>query len=262
MRSILGSAVLALSFAAASAAAQEVARPTEAEVRAVLEAWEAEHMLASLSRAADKMLVDVGSSLSGATRSRVSIALTDAFSADRLHSSLVAQVREHSERGELAVLSAWLLAEEFRALRARMNPDAMPASFQQYAEYLRANPAPPGRFDQVARLVVAQRAGELFIATTDRLRSSIERVVDEAGGPGSAIRVTLTPEREQNRLEDVHITTFISLLRRLEPLSDAEANRLLEAYESPSGQWWLTTYRAALLAAIDSAAERAALAFR
>ena len=96
MRSVMGFAVLALSFAAASATAQEVARPSEAEVRAVLEAWEADHMLASLSRAADKMLVDVGSSLTGPTRARVSIALTDAFSVERLHASLVAFLRAPS----------------------------------------------------------------------------------------------------------------------------------------------------------------------
>jgi hypothetical protein len=246
----------------AGATAQEAARPTEAEVRAVLDAWEADHMLVSLSRAADKMLVDVGSSLSGATRARVSIALTDAFSADRLRASLSADLLEHAEADELAALGRWLLAEEFRGIRARMNPDAMPASFQEYAAYLRANPAPPARFDLVARLVFAQAAGELFVLTTDRLRASIEAVVDEAGGPGSAVRVQLSAEREQDRLEDVHITTFISLLRRLEPLSDPEARRLLDAYASESGQWWVSTYQHALLAAIDAAAERARGAFR
>jgi hypothetical protein len=262
MKFVLCAVVLGAYLLASPAGAQEATRPSDAEVHAVLQALEVEHTLVSLSQNTSKALADVAPSLDRARRSRIAAILDDAFLPDRLHQDVTDFVRQRSGEGQVAALSEWLLSEEFRAIRARMNPDAMPESFLAYAEHLQANPASPERFDLVARMVYAQRAGDFFILTTDGLQAAVERLVDLAAGPGSAMRVELTPQQEANRLQDVQITSFIAFMRRLEPLSDAEAQQLLGAYESTSGQWWITTYADAVLAAIDAAAERASAALR
>jgi hypothetical protein len=76
-------------------------------------------------------------------------------------------------------------------------------------------------------------------------------------GPGTAVPVELTPDEDQDRRLDLEVITFVSLMRRYEPLTDAEVQRLLEGYESPAGQWWMSTYSDAVLFAIDVAAEAA-----
>jgi hypothetical protein len=161
----------------------------------------------------------------------------------------------------------WLPAYEIdrrsvRTIRAKMNPDVMRGSFQAYAEYLAANPPPPGRFDLVARLVHSQRSGEFFVLATDQLQSTVTRVVDQVGGAGTARRGRSTALEDQGRADDVEIASFVSLLKRVEPLSDSEAERLLEAYESAPAQWWVGVYADAILAALDGAGVRASAALR
>jgi hypothetical protein len=133
----------------------------------------------------------------------------------------------------------------------------MPLSFTEHAELIEANRPPQERFDLIGRMVRTQRGGEFFILTADHLRAATERIVDEAMGPGTAVPVEITPDEDQDRRLDLEVITFVSLMRRYEPLTDAEVQRLLEGYESPAGQWWMSTYSDAVLFAIDVAAEAA-----
>jgi hypothetical protein len=262
MRLALTAVLLAASLGAVPGSGQDVARPREIEIAAALEASGTEQLLAALSEGVGGVLSDAAPRLEGPLRVHVGVALREAFAPELLHRDVAAFVRDNPDRGQWVALREGLLSADFGALRRRMNPDVMPASFQSHAEYLQANPAPEGRFDLVGRLVFAQHAGEVSVLTADGLRAAVTRVAERAVGPGTASRGLPSQREDQIRAEDVEITSFVSLLRRLEPLTNEEVERLVEAYESPSGQWWVAMHRDAVLAALDAAAERAIVMLR
>jgi hypothetical protein len=254
---VLLAGLAALPGGAPALSAQVLPPPTEAEVHALLQAWETETMLGSLALSVSEVLPQVGPSLDRAALARIDAVVTRAFARNALYPRVVRYVRERATAGEVAAFSAWLLADDVRGIQAKVLPDVMPESFTEYAERIEANRPPQERFDLIGRMVHAQRGGEFYILTGDHLRASAERIVDEAMGPGTAVSVELTRDEDEDRRLDLEVITFVSFMKRYEPLTDAEAQRLLEGYESAAGQWWMSTYADAVLFAIDVATEAA-----
>lgn len=249
--------LLTVSAAAAPAAAQEPHLPSESEVREVLETSAIQAVLASLGPQVVAALEGAAPSLDEDARGRIGEAVNEAFAPDRLYGHVVAYLRSRAGGGELAALRGWLLSDAFREIQAKSAPGSLEESFEEYMARLRGSPPAEERVDLAARYVQAQRAGEFYVALGDRVRSAALRLAAAPEGAGAVAPPQPSARERAQELQQYRMFSILSFLQQLEPLSDDEARRLVEAYESPSGQWYVGAYTEALLSAIDAAADAA-----
>jgi hypothetical protein len=170
---------------------------------------------------------------------------------------VVSFIQSRSDQGQVAALRAWLLSKPIRQLEGKVDAQKKVESIEQYAERVQSTPPSRERVALVARYVEAQRAGEFYVLIGERLRAAVRRIAEHIEA-AELIRVEEPSDAERaEQLQQYRMVSVVSFMQHLEPLSDDEVRRLVEAYASPSGQWYVETYTAALLSAIDTAAAAA-----
>jgi hypothetical protein len=184
------------------------------------------------------------------------------FAAETLYTRIKLEFQRNLESAPLAKALAWyesplgarITGQELAALVAAGGAEAV-ADLEQ-------NRPSSRRLDLVERLDAGGGASE----TTVDVTVAIVRSLTVAFQPGLPSVARLTREqldtqiaRARNRtLEDMRRVCRVSMLLAYRALSDDELEGYVQFVESEAGQWYMSVMNAALLAAVDAAADATA----
>ena len=147
------------------------------------------------------------------------------------------------------------MSDSIRALEARADSASEGESLEQFAQRLQTRRPPVERIQLAARFTEIQKAGDFYVRYLTELRVASEAI--------TAAVLSTVPKRQQpspdqtdQAVQQFNQVATLSFLQRFEPLTDHEVLRLIEAYESRSGRWYIASYTEAVAFAISDAAKK------
>jgi len=232
------------------------AQVTAADVREVVAMSKAAENMEPL---AAQMIQLVGSTTPARDTAVVNAVIRTHFSSDSLIASIVAHLQSSADPATFRTLKSWLLADSIRVLDMRADSASDREPLEAYAARLRANRPAETRIQLATEFVVAQRAAEFYVQFLGALRESAA-VIGKAAGSTGPLPQPFTPGEIMGLKTQSTQVTFVSFLQRFDALTEAEVRRLVTAYQSPSGAWYVTAYTTAVATAIRKAAASTAAA--
>lgn len=246
---------LMLAFATPAFAVAQVA---DEQVREVLTTSKAAQFLGAV---ATQMVELITTTHPAKDTAVVNGAIRTHFATDSLLAHVVRHMKAEAEPVSFSTLRQWLLADSIRTLELKGDTAADKESLEQYAIRVSSNMPPVDRLQLVVQFVEAQQAGEFYVRFVQALRSGAAEI-GKAAASREAIAGQLTAAEAEQTYDQFMRITIVSFLQRMEPLSNSEVRRLVSAYESPAGQWYVEAYIAAVASAIRQAAAAAAEGIR
>jgi hypothetical protein len=210
-----------------------------------------------LGHVGSQVLVGALSAVPDVDSARIAPVIEVRFSADSLIDDATSRFAAAAAAGPFAELRSWLLSDSIRAIEVKGDSAAAARPLEEYANALSENPPSDLLWQLAQRYARAQMAGEFYVRYLVEVQAAAFRVANAATGQDLEIPVPTEPQREGAVQQFAHFAA-ISFLQRFEALTEAEIIRLIEAYESPSGQWYVAAYRDAVGAALEAAGRSAA----
>lgn len=167
-------------------------------------------------------------------------------------------VEEFGLRGDIAQFEAALSLMEsgpIARLDSLVSAGQPHESLEEFAESLRVTPPPESRVEVIARLTMAQNAGDFFVLIDERTREGAHRVAEVAGvapAPFEPISVEAWEEAARQNF----FGALVSFLHRYQAADESLLEEVALAWESEAGQWYVEAYSLALGDAILRAADK------
>lgn len=158
-------------------------------------------------------------------------------------------------------LYSWLLADSIQRIEAKTDSAAEAKTLEEYAQELQSRRPPEEQIQLAIRFVAAQKAGEFYVRYITALQKAMVETLG-AVSPNLPKLPELTPAQRAQAVQQYRGVALVSFLQRFEALTEPEVLRVIKAYETSSGQWYVDAYTAAIEEAITNAARRTAEAMR
>jgi hypothetical protein len=176
-----------------------------------------------------------------------------------LEDSLIAEATRYlgnAASGDiLSELRAWLLADSIRTLEGKANAASEAESLEQFAERLQARRPSAERIQLAARFTEIQRAGHFYVRYLTELQAATEAITAAVLGTVPQSQQPSAAQMDE-AVQQFNQVATVSFLQRFEPLTDQEVLRLIAAYESRSGTWYIASYTEAVAFAISEATKK------
>ncbi|HEX6588462.1 MAG TPA: hypothetical protein VF039_05520 [Longimicrobiales bacterium] len=248
----------ALILLSAVSATKLSAQVTDERVRAVLATSAVTDMFADVPHT---IVASIASLSPDADTAAVAAAVRTHFSQDSLVARVAAHLMESADPALFDDLYAWLLADSIRTLEARGDAAGRSTPLEQYASALQQREPDQDLVELAEAFAQVQGAGEFYVVYLMALRDATATVAAASGRP-----IPATPEPTEAQIDQAiahfHGVSVLSFLQRFEALTPAEARRLVDAYATESGRWYIRTYTDAVGIALRAAGERTAAALR
>ena len=244
----------ALGAVTAGAAAAQV---TQAQAREVLETSQADDVVGMVAG----QIVTGLAAMGAADTARIAAAVRQHYAAETLLSAMAERIAQNAPPDTFAQLRSWLLAAPMLSLQARGDSAAQRETLEAFVQRVQADRPPEPRIALAARFATAQDAGEFYFRFLTALQESAFGVARAAGMTVPDMPEPSAADRAQ-AVAGFGNMAAMTFLQRLEPLSEADAASLIEAWESPSGRWYVAAYTDALVHALEEAGRRAAAAVK
>ena len=179
------------------------------------------------------------------------------FADSTLYRYVLEGMRERTDGAAILALSEWLFSDWATAARGAVDGYEPDETLEEYAAGLRADPPREERVRLVARFVRANEAGPFYVGLAEAQRDAVRSVVAALGD--DPVALPEPTEEERAEVSDRYSTVaLISFLQRYAPLSDDQLERLVSAYESESGRWYVRSYSESVANAIRRAGQELA----
>ena len=239
-----------LALAIPSAASAQV---SESDVREVLETSQVRDVLGSVG---DQILVGARSAAPDVDTLKLAPIVHTYFAEDSLVAAAARHLAAAASTDLVLELRAWLLSDSIQTLEERADSSSEAESLEQFAQRIQTSRPPVERIQLAVRFTKIQRAGDFYVryltelqAASDAIAAAVLKTSSESRQPSSAQTAQAVQQFDQ--------VATLSFLQRFETLTDAEVQRLIAAYESRSGMWYISAYTDAVTFAISDAARKA-----
>jgi hypothetical protein len=253
---ILSRALVAVALVAVTAGIA-AAQVSQAQAREVLETSNADDVVAQV---ATQIVTGLGA-MGTADTARFAAAVRQHYAAEALLSAMAERIAQTAPADTFTQLRTWLLAEPMLGLQARADSAAKRETLEAFVQRVQADRPPEPRIALAARFATAQDAGMFYFRFLTALQESAFGVARAAGMTVPDMPEPSAADRAQ-AVAGFGNMAAMSFLQQLEPLSEADATSLIEAWESPSGRWYVAAYTDALVHALEEAGRRAAAAVK
>ena len=176
------------------------------------------------------------------------------FSEPRLRETVLERMRADSDEETVSELLGWLEADSTEEFRRIVREHETSESLADYAKRIERQRPGNQRLTLTTRHARAQGAGRFYVTMRQVTQRAAHDVLVAAGVELESDPDARDREIESQR-EDYLNLAILSFLQRYEPVSDEQLLEITERWESPSGQWYVDAYTAAVSAAIRRAGE-------
>jgi len=167
---------------------------------------------------------------------------------------LIGHVRDYFAehyREDLAVETTRQLQSGLvQSIDSRSRSDIQPEDLRQYAQGLRANPPAQSRVQLIQRMSKAQQATQFYVDNIMGMNRAIAQaaeIVDSGSAQAQALPDSTLIRRSAQNM------ALISFLYMYERVPQETLEEYVSFFESEAGQWYVTTYSAAINHAIKQA---------
>jgi hypothetical protein len=189
----------------------------------------------------------------GVDTARLARSIQTHFSRDSLFHNTAVFLQAEASPSLFPELHAWFLSDSIRATENKAWTAVRRETSEQFEARAKRDSPDPSVVDLANRLEQAKRSGFMFNSYLTAEQEARFRVI--AGGQTKLPRPgPWSAEQHAAGLQQNIDLARVEALRMVEVLSEVETSRLIRAYETPSGQWYVSAYPRAAEAALMRAA--------
>lgn len=202
----------------------------------------------------DAFLEGVSGSLPDSIINRVTPLANTYFDEENLYLHIVDYMSSELSTNTFTALSEWLYSDWFLKQTSISKSYTPELTIEEYAASLQNNQPPRDRVLAFFAFVEANKAGEFFLGIQEASRTVTNEIYLSLGFPDKT-EEPLTEEEKTQLKQQYNLSTLVSFLWAMEPLSNLQVQKMTDAYNTDSGVWYVQTYSDALAYSINKAGE-------
>ncbi len=198
------------------------------------------------------ILAKLQSSLPDSLVRRLTPLVNKHYSSKRLYSYIEDYIISESKTETTDSLFQWLFSEWFIELSYKTDNYQPEKTIEEYVSSIRTNPPPRNRSIIFYDFVKANNAGSFFYdiqtATSDVIND-----IFSLFGYENLRSEPISEEARSQLINQYELSTLVSFLWKMKPLTNDEVSKMTSAYNSKSGSWYVETYSDAVANSISRA---------